>query len=615
MRIRPLFQPALSINRRLLLLIIFGIGIPVSMMSWLWYASSTKTIEQSAIATNKSIIKQTNEYLDLYISSLENSTYPFVNHPEIQQLLDAPALTPFRYYTISEKVEDDLFGQMIYGRSDIIGMSLVADNQRQITDYSRADKPVNMKDIRTRNLNYLQQMESMDNYQVLGVSKIGSTPVLTVARKLHSSTSYLYKGLLIVDLNLQQIDSISNTATPGGFTVWIASRNGEIVYHPDTSLTGARIPREVMKGIHEGNSGYFRHGPASDETLVIYENSHITDWIVIADIPLRKVIGNLIHLRNLSLIAAVILVVITLSVVGGYSLFLTRSLTFLQKLMAHVENGDFTIRSHSNSRRKDEIGLVYRSFFKMVGELNRLVKEVHSSKLKEQELIIKQKESALQSMQSHINPHFLYNSLEIINSHAIMENNRDISRMTGALAHMFRYNTGNAGQIVTLREELTHIRSYLTIQQARFRHLEVDIRMDEYWSNRISTVRLTLQPLVENAFIHGYHGQKPTYIGIMGEPAQDYFSVIVIDRGIGMSEETRKRFNNRFNDGDLQATTSTGDTVTSGIGLLNVHQRLQLTFGSDYGLHIIESAPGKGTIFEIRLPYRLKEEEDCPCTV
>ncbi|WP_235440466.1 cache domain-containing protein [Paenibacillus sp. DMB20] len=321
MRISSLFQPSLSINRRLMLLIVFGIGIPVSMMSWLWYASSTETIEQSAIATNKSIINQTNEYLDLYISSLENSTYPFVNHPQIQQLLDAPALTPFQYYTISEKVEDDLFAQMIYGRSDIIGMSLVADNQRQITDFSRAETPVNMKDVRTRNLNYLQQMESMDNYQVLGVGKIGSTPVLTVARKLHSSTSYLYKGLLIVDLNLRQIESISNNATPGGFTVWIASRNGDIVYHPEASLTGTRIPQEVMKGMHEGNSGYFRHGPASDETLVIYENSQITDWIVIADIPLRKVIGNLIHLRNLSLIAAVILVGITLSVVGGYSLF------------------------------------------------------------------------------------------------------------------------------------------------------------------------------------------------------------------------------------------------------------------------------------------------------
>ena len=605
--IRRLFQTSLSINKRLMLLIVFCIGIPVFMMGWLWYTSSTGTIEQSAIDTNKRIIEQTNEYLDLYISNLENSTYPFVNHPQIQQFLDAPALTPYQYYSISEKVENDLFAQMIYGRSDIIGMSLVTHNQRQITDFSEADKLINMREIRTRNISMLNKMESLDNYQVLGVSMIGSTPVLTVARKLNSSSSYLYKGLLIIDLNLRQIENIFKNVSPGVFTFWIASKNGDIVYHPDESFMGTKVSPELLEQIRNGKSGYFRYEQSAGEDLVIYENSQITDWIVVADVPLHTVIGNLIHLRNLSLIAAVFLVLITLSVVGGYSLFLSRSLTFLQKLMAHVENGDFTVRSHSNAQRRDEVGSVYRSFFKMVSELNRLVKEVHSSKIKEQDLIIKQKESALQSMQSHINPHFLYNSLEIINSHAIIEGNRDISRMTGALAHMFRYNIGNAEQIVSLQEELTHIRSYLTIQQARFRNLKVDIQFDnETWGSRISTVRLTLQPLIENAFIHGYHGKKPTYIGIVGEPEQDYFSIRVIDHGIGMPTNVLDQLQSSFG----SANRTSVNTVTSGIGLLNVHDRLRLTFGSDYGLHILHSSGANGTSFEIRLPYHYSLDQE-----
>lgn len=608
-KIRRLFQSSRSINKRLMLLIVFCIGIPVFMMGWLWYTSSTGTIEQSAIDTNKRIIEQTNEYLDLYISNLENSTYPFVNHPQIQQFLDAPALTPYQYYSLSEKVENDLFAQMIYGRSDIIGMSLVTHNQRQITDFSEADKLIDIREIRTRNISLLNRMESLDNYQVLGVSMLGSTPVLTVARKLNSSSSYLYKGLLIIDLNLRQIENIFKNVSPGGFTVWIASRNGDIVYHPEESLMGTLVSPEMLKQIRDGESGYFRYNQSTGEDLVIYENSQITDWIVVADVPLRSIIGNLIHLRNLSLIAAVILVLITLSVVGGYSLFLTRSLTFLQRLMSHVENGDFTVRSHSNAQRKDEVGSVYRSFFKMVSELNRLVKEVHSSKIKEQDLIIKQKESALQSMQSHINPHFLYNSLEIINSHAIIEGNRDISRMTGALAHMFRYNIGNAKQIVSLHEELTHIRSYLTIQQARFRNLEVEIQFDnDTWGSRISTVRLTLQPLIENAFIHGYHGKKPTYIGIIGEPKKEYFSIRVTDHGTGMTPSVLEHFRNSF--GSASNDRHSINTVTSGIGLLNVHDRLQLTFGYDYGLHILHSSGDIGTSFEIRLPYDYSQDQE-----
>lgn len=608
MNIRRLLQPSLSINKRLMLLIVFCIGIPVFMMGWLWYTSSTGTIEQSSIDTNKRIIEQTNKYLDLYISNLENSTYPFVNHPQIQQFLDAPALTPYQYYSISEKVENDLFAQMIYGRSDIMGMSLVTHHQRQITDFSEADKLIDMREIRTRNISLLNKMDSLDNYQVLGVSSVGSTPVLTVARKLNSSSSYLYKGLLIIDLNLRQIENIFENASPGGFTVWIASKNGDIVYHPDESLMGTHVSSRMLEQIQTGESGYFRYDQSSREDLVIYENSQITDWIVVADIPLRTIIGNLIHLRNLSLIAAVILVLITLSVVGGYSLFLTRSLTFLQRLMSHVESGDFTVRSHSNVQRKDEVGSVYRSFFKMVSELNRLVKEVHSSKIKEQELIIKQKESALQSMQSHINPHFLYNSLEIINSHAIIEGNRDISRMTGALAHMFRYNIGNAAQIVSLQEELTHIQSYLMIQQARFRNLKVDIQLDqEMWGSRISTVRLTLQPLIENAFIHGYQGKKPTYIGIIGEACKGYFSLRVIDHGIGMPAGVLDDLQNSF--GSINLDRQSINTATSGIGLLNVHDRLRLTFGNDYGLYILHSS-GEGTSFEIRLPYNYSQDQE-----
>ncbi|GKS12242.1 hypothetical protein YDYSY3_32420 [Paenibacillus chitinolyticus] len=701
MKTRNSQRKIISIHRRLFILIIFFIALPVLVMGWLWYESSTRTIEQSAIETNRRFIQQTGKNLDLYIKNLENSTYPIVTSPLTQQFLSPALPSAYPYYQLTEKVENDLFAQMIYGRSDIVGISLVGKNSLQITDFSEAKEILDMNTIRSRNADLLKRLDTLGNFEILGLNRVGSSPVLTVARKLHSSSTYLYEGLLIVDLNLEQIENICKDESQGSFSTWISSADGELVYHPDAWKIGTHISGEQLMqmqgGEHASASASFRTGTPQGEELVIYETSRVTDWIVGANIPMKTIIGDLIRLRNISLAAALLLFMIALSIVGGYSLSITRSLTYLQRLMAKVENGDFNVRLTSTRERKDEIGLVFRSFSKMVSELNRLVREVHSSKLKEQELIIKQKESALQSMQAHINPHFLYNSLEIINSHAILENNRSISKMTAALAHIFRYNTGNAGPLVSLGEETAHIRSYLEIQTSRFRNLQVEIDVGEPWVRTVPAVRLTLQPLVENAFIHGYRDKKPTYIGIIGKPRETYYAVEISDRGRGMSADAATKLTSLLagvtgdvpsepgdtapvgpreaptaapghvsdaareeaaasagrgagasaGNGPGAAPASVNDPVVpqrpaagsapaskplrgpetpqqpaagrtwpeaagtqpddgarqGGIGLLNVHQRIRLTFGKEYGVFLLSSSPGAGTCFEIRLPY------------
>ncbi|MFS0836536.1 cache domain-containing sensor histidine kinase [Paenibacillus sp. 1P03SA] len=697
MKTRNSQHKIVSIHRRLFILILFFIALPVLILGWLWYETSTRTIEQSAIETNRRFIEQTGKNLDLYISNLEKSTYPIVTSALTQQFL-APALpSAYPYYQLTEKVENDLFAQMIYGRSDIVGISLVGKNSLQINDFSEAKEILDMNTIRSRNADLLKRLDTLGNFEVLGLNRIGSSPVLTVARKLHSSSTYLYEGLLIVDLNLQQIENICKDVSQGSFSAWISSAAGELVYHPDAWKIGTYLPGEQLTRFQGEQPDFFRTDTPQGEEIVIYETSRVTDWIVGANIPMETIIGNLIRLRNISLAAALLLFVIALSIVGGYSLSITRSLTYLQKWMEKVENGDFNVRITSTRERNDEIGLVFRSFSKMVSELNRLVREVHSSKLKEQELIIKQKESALQSMQAHINPHFLYNSLEIINSHAILENNRSISKMTAALAHIFRYNTGSAGPLVPLGEEAAHIRSYLEIQTSRFRNLQVEIDIGEPWLSTVTTVRLTLQPLVENAFIHGYRDKKPAYIGIIGKPRDTYYAVEISDRGLGMSAETAGRLVSLLagstGDGPAElepepdgsspadpreappaaaghaseaaadlpraareaASASDGRTADAaaasgpeddgafigrtsaaappdgsrlpqkpasgkawpdsagtrpdgggrqgGIGLLNVHRRIRLTFGEEYGVFLLSSSPGAGTCFEIRLPY------------
>lgn len=613
MNIQGVSTGNLTINQRLFVLIILFIGLPFFLLGSFWYQSSTEAIEQFAAGANKRIIEQTNVSLDSYISNLENSTYPFIHNPQIQQFLSAAQLTPYAYFQLAKKVEDDLFAQMIYGRSDIIGISLVAENKRQITDYESAPGLLDMSEIRKRNRSYQAQLDQFNDFQIIGLSRVGNTPALTVARKLYDNSSFLYKGLLIVDLNLKQIGAICSNDSLGGFDVWIMGKDGQMIYHPDPSRVGTPVEPGLLTRIQNRDSSFFRHQDtvSGTEKMVLHERSRITGWTVVADLPLNNLIGGLITQRNYSLAAAAVLMIIALALVGGFSLSLTRPLSMLQKLMARVERGDFVLPTNMNRFRNNEMTAVFQSFYSMTGELKRLIREVQDSQLKERELMIKQKESELRSMQSHINPHFLYNSLEIINSYAIADDHMEISRMTRALAHMFRYNIGHAGSVVPLREEMTHVQYYLDLQSARFRKLRIDMNLNEQDLNRVNAVRLTLQPIVENVFIHGYRGKKPSYLGISSRAEADYFAIIIRDKGIGMTAETlwliRQILQTREKPGEGMQQND-GEETTSGIGLLNVHQRLQLTFGDEYGLQLVESVPLEGTIFEIRLPYRTSEE-------
>lgn len=602
------FMKTSSINRKLFIIILVFVCLPISIIGLIWYETSTRTIEQEAIQSNQKLIRQTNEYLDLYISNLENMTYPFVNNPQIQHFINSKSLNNYDFFILAENIEKDLFSQMIYGRQDIVGISLVGKNNIQINDYTGVKELINMEEIRKRNIDLLQTTDKLDNFNIIGLHQVGSMPVLTITRKIHSNISYLYEGLLIIDINLNQISKISKNLLTDKSKVYILDKKGQIIYHSDKKSLGSSFSKDIMNKYLNKTSNAILTDINKVKKYIIYEHSHVTNWILVAEIPRDQIIGNLIRLRTETILLGILILIVAMAVVGGFSLTITKSLSYMQRLMRKVESGDLNIEISSIQDRKDEIGGVFKSFFKMVRELRRLYEEIQISKMREHELELKQKESTLQAMQSQINPHFLYNTLEIINSHAIVENNPLISKIATSLAHMFRYNLGNAKQVVTLEEEISHIRSYLEIQCARFRHLHVDIQIDEKELARIGTIRLTLQPLIENAFLHGYqnHKMKPSYIGIHGEKKLSYFVLRIQDKGKGMDPATMEDYNKAFENKELIPVSAQENSI----GLWNVHQRIRLVFGYPYGLLIKQSSTESGTLIELKLPY-IEEEKQC----
>ena len=240
--------------------------------------------------------------------------------------------------------------------------------------------------------------------------------------------------------------------------------------------------------------------------------------------------------------------------------------------------------------------------------LKRLTVRARDDARKEYSALILEKQAELSSLQSQINPHFLYNTLEAICGKAILEDVPDVASMAEALAGMFRYSISPRGEMASLEDELRNIQNYMLIQQYRFNNRFV-LQLHKECSEKCmlrTLPRMTLQPIVENAIYHGLETKMGEgCITIDVEETDRRLLITVHDNGVGMDEKQLARLNRRLRGEDAAGEM---ETQHGGIALVNVNRRLQLCFGSQYCLHIY-STPGVGTDVEIALPAGEEDEK------
>lgn len=274
---------------------------------------------------------------------------------------------------------------------------------------------------------------------------------------------------------------------------------------------------------------------------------------------------------------------------------ITRPINELCKVTEQVAKGDFSARARAESQ--DEVAVLADSVNSMTESLEGLV-----SKIKEDER--KMRKADLRLLQEQINPHFLYNTLDTI-VWLIEGNDSDKAvNMVMSLSEFFRLVLSKGKEYITIQEEELHIKSYLEIQQVRYRDiLEYEIRIDpELYKYQI--LKLTLQPLVENSLYHGIKYKRAKGIIIVtGRICGDEVHFTVEDNGVGMEEEELRKLQEEIK-------KPCKDTE-KGFGLANVNERIRMNFGTEYGMRI-DSARGKGTRVEIAIPAvpYTKERED-----
>jgi len=593
----------LSIKTKLIVLIVVFLCFPFLTLGILWYEISTESIEKNAIEYNRQMVSQVNDRLEAYFEDLENTTYPLVTHRLIQRFIDPTV--PLDYIETRGDIEEEIKPNLFFGRTDVYGFSLVSE--QHIASFA-----VNWRaSYGTQEWAQMRRMYETEidrgydgsRYKIVGIGEVTSSTgipekVLTVIRTFWDTATYSATGILVMDLELDRIAGIAENLDvgPQGY-VWIADSTGGIVHHPDVERRGLPVEASYLEEFERfEDEGVYIRTTDGERKLIVFHRSDASGWTMVSEVPMRELIGDLISLRNATLWAVTALVGFVLLVLTMFSISLTRSLRHLQHLMKKAENGDLMVKAPE--RRNDEIGGLNRSFNKMVAEIRMLIEVVHASRIREKEMEIKQREAMMRSLQSQINPHFLYNTLEVINSYAILEGVMPISKMATALADVFRYSIGNPHEKVSLKHELQHMSTYFDILSERYPYLQVDDRTNEADVEGVEAVRLIVQPIVENAFKHGYekHKLRLGYIGFSGERTPDAYILRVTDRGAGMSSEQAEAYNRYF------AAPEPAIEADGRIGLWNVHQRIRLAYGAPYGLHIEASGP-EGTVIQVRLPY------------
>lgn len=394
----------------------------------------------------------------------------------------------------------------------------------------------------------------------------------------------------IPESNVRDILARAN-ATPHSVCFLLNSRN-EVVCSSNSAALNAFLPSAADREIFLGRDIAWKSVRDDGRSFLISSRAvDNTDWKLVNLIPLGEIYTQSDKIRNLMLLLMLVLGLIACSLAYLFSTSITQRIQLLLANMTLVQNGNFDLRVSSSSH--DEIGRLIDNFNFMVNKIKRLMEEQFAAG---REIM----NAELKALQAQINPHFLYNTLDMINWKALDNNVPEIAEISQALTKFYKSTLSGGRDLVTMREEKDYLETYVKIQNVRYEnriHLVFDIP-DALLPLRI--LKLLLQPLVENAILHGIlcwgDGRGGTVRVIARAKGGDLF-LTVRDDGVGMSESEAAGL---FSAPRVEKKR--------GYGVWNIHQRIQLCYGGAYGL-TFRSAPGRGTAAVLRLP-KLEESPE-----
>lgn len=591
----------LSIRNKLILHFILISILPSLVITLLISWTVSNMLEKQSNTQILQLIGNVSKSLDAQAANIQNISYFISMDPDIQTYLNDGSISiakdedRYRLYRFLQSFTT------LY--SEIAGIMIVrADGQYFSNDmYARSEKNL------IEEYWYHEAMAARGIYKMIGHPSernvtthvnYKDSEIVSVVRAIQDPDTGTTKGVVLIDLKLRVIAEMLGDVKLGksGYLI-VVDDNNDLIYSPKNGIT---LDRDAIAQMLEHTStGSFAIGTKGESLQILYQKSNFTNWTTVGVFPIRD---TLQAIKDVNLYLVIFLfVVCMLGITASYylSFSISRPIAQLASSMRKVEEGNMNIRF--SGVREDEVGRLGNSFNKMLTQMKKLLRQVEQEQMKK-------REAELRSLQAHIQPHFLYNTLDTIQWLARKDGAKEATEMVEALSKLFRLGLSKGQELVPMQDEIEHITSYLVIQKTRYKEkLNYSLDIDDGVTT-LYVIKLILQPIVENAIYHGIKERRGSgHIHIRATVSHGFLRITVEDDGAGM-DETRllqlRQVLRSLSDPVAEALPTqelTRNGQSFGYGLRNVQERLLLSFGNLSGISV-DSSIGKGTMVTISHP-------------
>ncbi|MDQ1909103.1 cache domain-containing protein [Paenibacillus sp. GD4] len=569
------------------------------LIGWFAYYYSSSKLETQVEKYMEQIVETIGAQTDTMLASYDEASKHIAADPDVRRFMDIERLTRYEQFEYYLLIRDTVFKSLLDYYPDINRIYLISSRGEMIyldrgTEQFR--ESMLTEEIRTK----ISDIPTDGNIAVLPSSLLTSDrSQITVARKVRGTTDFERRGVFAIEFDTAKLSSLWDRMNKGeGGYFFIADQEGKLIYHPRSELIGQAYEMLTAKALQGASITEMTWD--EQRQIVLYRESPLPRWGLFLAVSKEWMNDPVVSIRTSLLAVGAGTLLLTLWLALLFSRSITRPIDILRRSMRHTAEGDFRPVAIKNTG--DEISELACSYNLMVERLSEMIQRVYAAELHRQKETLERQKAEYQALQLQINPHFLYNTLAALNSYALDHGADEISDMTEALTFMLRYAVQTDLDAITVANELNHVRYYLLILQYRTgKPFEIEVRIDPSLLLH-HMVRLTLQPLVENVFQHAFHRMKDKapQLVIGGELRGEELWIHVEDNGIGMTAEQLGRVRGRLLENRL-GESGEGNSGVGGIGMMNVHRRIQMVFGESYGLSV-QSEAGQGTIVSMRLP-------------
>lgn len=553
-------------------------------VSLLYYNRTTEQLHEKISDLSQKNVAQTAGLFTLLYKGYDALSKSLSNNFEMVRLLNEKTDEPAVAY-INEQTITNIIGSIFYSRDDLVGIHVITDKGK-IYNYGNY---MNVVDPDYRATDWYKQLKASSGKMVwLGVyehsliDQVEDSPVFAFGRQIFDLNEHKPIGIVLYETNPEPVlDALDNLKLGEHSQVYLMSQDGRFV----SSATDPTPAVENLPALPAYEKVMVKQ---EADRLIVASKLSFSGWWVMSITPDQDLNVELVELKRYLLIVISVLILVSTLIAFIVSRTISSPLKKVIREMRQVEVGNF--RGMVKVSSYQEINILVAAFNRMVRRIEELIERVKLSSVSE-------KNAELHALQSQVNPHFLYNTLDMIYWMLDEEGNEQLGELVLSLSSMFRYSSHwEDGAEVTLAEELEQTGHYLAIISIRLEgRLQIVTDIRECWLG-FKLPKMTVQPVIENAVKHGLEPlDRRGILKVYTCEEDNILKLVIEDNGNGMTEAELQRLLDSLDDRGPREPSK------GGIGLQNLHRRLQHMFGDSYGLQI-QSYPGTGTRVSILLP-------------